>query len=164
MITGERMRWLVLTACVSAAACGQAETPPASTAAVAISDITYASGFYGPEHNADGLEWRWMGTEGVIRLKNTRRDMALNINVVTPQGLEGAPTVTIEFNGAVLDQSSGIMAFEKKYEVAADKQSTGDTSELVIRTDKSVVPSELGSGNDKRRLGLSISRLSWQPQ
>ena len=159
---GRRYLWLVIAACVGAGACGGADS--SGRDANSADDITYVSGFFAPERDGTLPEWRWMGPEGLMQLKNTRRNMVLKLRLAAPRGVEGFPAVTLTFNGNLLDQVTDSSDFGREYKIAADRQSAGERSELVIRTDRTIVPKERGASNDERRLGLSVSQASWLPQ
>lgn len=164
---------LILSLCLLiGAACSSEptkEAPPAASApsapaAPATPKIAYVSGFFDEERGGGGETWRWMGPEGLIRLKNTGRDMMLTLTGSTPVGpLKGAPTVTITLNGEQLDQFPGADTITKQYPVPAAKQGAGEYSELRIASSKSFVPQEVDKRfQDKRRLAFSLAKLTWE--
>ena len=154
---------LLVAVCLGSAACGRSEKPSSAAASAPKNDIAFIKGFY-DEERSPNLTWRWMENEGVIRLANTHRDMVLRLQGSALEHLDRTPTVTIELNGQLLDRITGSMDFETEYEVGAAMQSSGDASELVIRTDQVVVPSAIGISGDSRHLGLSMTEVSWQPR
>jgi hypothetical protein len=144
-------------------AAGAAESPAAATPAA---EIAYASGTYDLERGPDGSTWRWLGPEGVIRLKNTGRDMKLKIVGRAPlDRFPKPPVVTITLNGEQLDQvTTTAEPLDKEYTIPAAKQS-GEWSELRIISDRHFVPKDVHKGSDDtRQLSFSLSSVSWEPQ
>lgn len=153
---------LLSVACSSQPA---SNTAPASAPGTAAPAIVYAQGFYDEEQGGDGNRWRWMTTDGVVRLKNTQRDMVLTIAGSSPTHVfKSDPTVTLTLNGAPLDQFAGKKeGVEKRYEIPAGKLGSGDYAELRISSDKSMVPEEVNKTiADKRRLAFQLGKLTWQ--
>jgi hypothetical protein len=129
-------------------------------------DIIYSKGFYGLEHDAN-ISWRWMDTEGIIKLKNTRRDMRLSLSGHLPMEQFGKPPViTITLNGTKLDQlTATTAALDKEYAIRAEQQGSDEWSELRIITDKFFVPKEVDKrATDPRRLAFSVTKLTWEPK
>jgi hypothetical protein len=152
------------------AACGAPSEPEKKSAADAKTEapppVSYALGFFPRERSDDGLTWRWMGEEGVIRLRNTHRDMVLTIEGRVPQQLAQPPAINIEFNGEVLDTIAGAKGeVQRKYDVPAGKQTADEWSRLRITTDQTFVPHEKDPNSpDTRRLGFSVYDLLWEPK
>lgn len=165
---------LVLLSLLTLAACSgepAKDTPPAATPAsapgapgVPAPKIAYAAGFYDEERDGGGNTWRWMGPEGVVRLRNTGREMALTITGSTPLSpLKSTPTVTVTLNGQQLDQFPGADAVTKQYAVSPAQQGPGEYSELRIASNKSFVPQEVNKQfQDTRRLAFSLGKLTWE--
>ena len=127
--------------------------------------IDYSSGFFPQERGQDGSTWHWMGSEGVIRLKNTHRDMQLSIKGLVPQEVT-QPTIGVEFNGEALDPIVGDRGeVQRKYDIPAAKQGTDEWSRLRITTNQTFVPHEKDpEAPDPRRLGFAVYDLSWEPK
>jgi hypothetical protein len=160
---------VLLTLClfICAACSGEPAkvTQPAATPASAPApQIAYAAGFFDEERGTGGETWRWMGPEGTVRLKNTKRDMMLNLIGTSPLGpLKGAPTLTITFNGEQLEQFPGAETVTKQYFIPAAKQGSGEYAELRIASSKSFVPQEVDQRfQDTRRLAFSLGKLTWE--
>ena len=162
---------LITFSLLASAACSgepAKDTPPAATPAAASGapgpKIGYAAGFYDEERNAGGDAWRWMGPEGVVRLKNTGREMTLTITGSSPLNpLKGTPTVTISLNGQQLEQFPGAEAIRKQYAITPTQQGPGEYSELRIASSKSFVPQEVNPQfQDTRRLAFSLGGLTWE--
>lgn len=144
------------------------DTPPAAMPPTASGTpgpkIAYAAGFYDEERDAGGNTWRWMGPEGVVRLKNTGREMTLTITGSSPLSpLKSAPTVTVTLNGQQLEQFPGADAITKQYAVSPAQQGPGEYSELRIASSKSFVPQEVNPKfQDTRRLAFQLNKLIWE--
>lgn len=145
------------------------DTPPAATPATAPAvttgpRIAYAAGFYDEERDGGGNSWRWMGPEGVVRLKNTGREMTLAIAGSSPLSpLKSTPTVTVTLNGQQLEQFSGANTITKQYAITPAQQGPGEYSELRIASSKSFVPQEVNPQfKDTRRLAFQLSKLTWE--
>ncbi|MEO6725005.1 MAG: hypothetical protein ABIP14_06855 [Blastocatellia bacterium] len=161
---------LLALCCLSGAACsdnGAKNTAqPALTFATPTPEpkVVYAQGFFDQE-GTDGGTWRWMGPEGVVRLKNGGHDMTLTFAGSSPMHVFKSPvTIKLTFNGMPLDQFTGkAEGVEKRYEIPSSKLGSGDFSELRISSDKSMVPHEVDKTlQDSRRLALSLSKLKWE--
>ena len=126
-------------------------------------EIDYKVGFFAPERGPNGSTWRWMGPEGVIRLRNTRRDMLLSIKGYVPAQVPQPSAINVKFNGEPLDQM--LMTKEeaqKQYAIPAAKQGSGEWSELVLSANQSYIPHEADPTiPDPRRLAFSLSSLEW---
>jgi len=163
------VRLMLFLLLVGAAGCAKEKSDGTAGAAATFppeASISYGRGFYDLEQGTDGSTWRWMGEEGVVKLRNTRRDMRLKLSGDAPlERFPQPPTIKLEFNGEPLDQFTATLGLmEKEYTIPAAKQ-TGDWSELRISTDKSFVPKEVDKGaTDWRRLGFSVSKLVWEPK
>jgi len=140
------------------AAAAASPTPPI--------EIIYSKGFYGQEHDAT-VSWRWMDTEGIVKLKNLHRDMRLKLAGRAPvEHLREAPVITINFNGKQLDKLTGTKELlDKEYTISTEQQGKDDWLELRITSDKFFVPKEVDKGaTDPRRLAFSVTRLIWEPK
>jgi hypothetical protein len=158
------------------AACGSSPEPPAAGGGTpqqsrtapapepsAAGPINFASGFYAAERN-DRDSWRWMGPEGIVRLKNYHRDMVLKINANLPSQTTGDGKISLELNGAPLDEVIG-RSIAKGFSIASTRQGEGEWVELRVRSSTSFVPKELDpASTDKRRLGLLLRELAWEPK
>ena len=125
--------------------------------------VVYTQGFYDLEQDG-ATTWRWMSERGVVRLKNTGKDMKLRLVGRAPAvELKGPQTLTVSLNGEKLDEVSGKDDLQKEIIVPAAKQGSAPASELVITASKSFVPKELSAkSNDTRKLAFSLNQLTWQ--
>ncbi len=147
-------------------ACGSDEKAggPGATAPPPPNDVVYAQGFFDLESDPT-MSWRWMEPEGVVRLKNTGKEMVLRLAGRAPvERFKQAPLIKIAFNGVPLDQATATPEFlNKEYTISAAQQGKGDWSELRITSDKSFVPKEVDPrGTDSRRLAFSLTKLTWE--
>jgi hypothetical protein len=141
--------------------CGCSSTKPAEPPAN-IEPVTYVSGFLPEERDAEGT-FRWMVTDGVIRLRNMRKDMALSVEGFVPLQLTQPPTLTFELNGSPLGEKPTVKGANAiRQDVAASQQGNGDAAELHIRASQVFVPADIIPGSiDKRPLGFAIRRIAW---
>lgn len=151
---------LLLTACESG------EKEAVNPTATPAPDVVYEKGFYPLEKDDKaGLSWRWMGTEGIVKVKNTKKDMTLKIAGNVPmERFPQPPTLAVLINGEELekfDAAAGLM--EKTFTVPAAKLGSGDYAEVKITTSKTFVPKDVVKGaTDPRTLGFSLTNLTWQ--
>lgn len=143
-------------------ACGGGNTEETDS----VETIVYSEGFFNLERDGD-ITWRWMEPEGVVRLKNTGRDMTLRITGRPPlQQLKNTPKIKIAFNGAILEEIDVISdTLTKEYTITPAQQGAGEWSELRITSDGYFVPKLVDKNSpDERRLAFSLTGLSWQPR
>ena len=139
---------------------GTTTTPPP--------DIVYEKGFYPLEKDDKaGASWRWMGNEGIVKVKNTKKDMTLKIAGNVPMDrFPQPPSIAISINGEELEKfnaTAGLM--EKVYSVPAAKLGSSDFAEIKITTTKAFTPKDSIKGaTDPRALGFSLTNLTWQPK
>jgi hypothetical protein len=129
-------------------------------------EIIYSKGFYDLERDPSG-SWRWMGQEGLVKLKNTRREMRLRLSGRSPiEQYRPAQVITITLNGKQLDQLTASKELvDKEYTISADGQGSDDWLDLRITSDKSFVPKEVDKRSaDGRRLAFSLMKLTWEPK
>jgi hypothetical protein len=128
--------------------------------------ILYAEGFSDQER--DGANsWRWMEPEGVVKLKNTGREMVLKITGRPPvEQLAKMPKIKIALNGVTLEEVAGSAeVLTREYAITAAQQGGGEWSELRIYSDEYFVPKNVyKNSTDERRLAFSLTSLSWQPK
>src|SRR5258708_37484087 len=78
--------------------------PAAAPSPTPEANVVYDKGFFDLERDQN-ISWRWMSEEGVIRLKNLKRDAVLKIKGNVPQDrFPQPPTITVKLNGEQLDQ------------------------------------------------------------
>lgn len=144
----------------------QGDAPPTSTRAprpilsLAVADgpVTFGDGWYA-EEGMPPSSWRWMSSRSVTTLPPAHGRMRLQLSFYIPSELRDAPTVTVALDRHVLGRtrvqgSEAVFAYEVD---GADRP-----HELVIVTDRTFVPATKG-GDDKRELGLSLTRVAWLP-
>jgi hypothetical protein len=163
----------VLACALAFAACKDKdeEPPPMSAkstttptpAATPEPPVAYTQGFYDLEQDG-ATTWRWMSERGVVRLKNTGKDMKLRLAGRAPAvELKGEQKLTVTFNGEKLEEIAGKDDLQKEIVVPAAKQGSAPVSELVITASKSFVPKEIDKkSNDSRKLAFSLQQLTWQ--
>lgn len=154
---------LVLGVLGLAGCAGEEKTGGAASSPLPPQDIVYAQGFYDLERDAN-ISWRWMEPEGVVRLKNSGKDMSLKLSGRAPvERFKQPPVIRIAINGVQLDQITGTPEIlNREYTITAAQQGKADWSELRITSDKSFVPKDVDpGGTDPRRLAFSLTNLTW---
>lgn len=136
---------------------------PTGTAAPTVEpEISYGDGF-SPLERDGANSWRWMGTEGIVKLKSSNKDMKLSLAGSVPMDVfPQAPSLKVLFNGEQLDQFPAAQNIVKEYTIPAAKQSGKAYSELKIVTDKTFTPKDRDKkSSDERKLGFSLTKLEW---
>ena len=159
---------LTFTACVN-----KEDEPPmnpttsaptkATPAATPEPEIAYGQGFF--EAERDGANaWRWMTEQGVIRLKNTGKEMKLHLTGAAPvTQLKASPTFKVTFNGEPLEEFAAKAEVDKSYVIPAAKQGSGVASELKISVSQYFVPKQFDpKSNDERHLSFQLRQLTWE--
>ena len=139
-------------------------TPAAATTPTPEPQVIYEKGFFDEERDRD-LTWRWMSEEGVIRLKNPKRDAVLKIRGNVPKDrFPQPPTITMKLNGEQLDQfPAPTEPTEKVYNIPAARLGNGDFAELTISSSRVFIPKEVDKNSaDPRHLSFSLQGLSWE--
>ena len=123
--------------------------------------IDFRDGWYG-EESSGILPWRWMSKRSEARLSPIRGRAMLSLSLYVPlDGLGAPPHVTIRLNGVILDR---FVAERKNVSRAYNVEARRDApNELVIETDRTVVPAAFRAGSDRRELGLRLNSLVWMP-
>ena len=159
---------LALLIVVSALSACSSEPKPAEpdararAARPARSDIEYGIGFYEEERNSNG-QWRWIGPDARVVLKNTHQPMLLAIRGLIPARLVKDQTLTIQFNGATLDTIHGVDGvIEREYTISPEQQTTRDRSDLTFHASHSYVPKNIDPATgDGRVLSFTLYSLAW---
>jgi hypothetical protein len=122
--------------------------------------IKFGPGWYRDEEGAEGELWRWMGKESHTLLEGLGNETLLGFAATFPLDGEPVPTVTITFDGKVIDR---FMPRSKNVERSYVVQSRrGVPDELVMSVDQAINPARMHHGNDTRDLGLQLHRLIWK--
>jgi hypothetical protein len=151
---------LFLTSCDSPK---EADAPAAKpNVPVASTEVIFGDGLTHVEGDKN-ITWRWMSTEGLVKLKNSTKDMKLTLTGNVPMSaFPQPPTLTIFFNGKQLDQFPGAQNVAKEYTIPAADQAGKEFSELKITTNKTFVPKEVDKkSSDDRKLGFSVTKVDW---
>lgn len=119
----------------------------------------FAEGWYEAE-NTGAEVWRWMGRRSVTWLPAVDGASTLRLNMQFPlDTLPQTPTVTVRFNGKVVDQfRPNDWQLERRYELAS--LASGE-NELVIESSIAVNPLAQGLNEDPRDLGILLRSMSW---
>src|SRR5258708_5047785 len=164
------VRSTVITLAVAAAALVSAHCarrPQADeTRAVMGDPIDYGLGFFPEERAPDASTWRWMGPEGIIRLRNSHREMVLTIAGRFPERGAQPSAMDGEFNDEPLDPlPAATRDAERQYVIPAEKQGAAEWSRLLLTAHAVFVPHQLDPRSpDRRELAFMVRRVSWQPR
>jgi len=126
--------------------------------------IDFGLGFYPEERAGDSPAWRWMGQEGIIRLRNSHRDMVLTIKGRFPLQVAKPSAIDVEFNHEPFDPIPATTRdAEARYVISAEKQGNAEWSRLLLTAHASFVPHALDPQSpDRRELAFSVVGLSWE--
>ena len=125
--------------------------------------LVYGQGWNGPEMSSqnDLEEWRWTEAQAHVSFRNPNRDVTIYLQLDgRPDLFDGAQQVSLQIGSEVVD-SFTLHTGERllrRTEVPAARLGDGDVVDLVIATDRSFVPAELGE-TDTRRLGVRVFHL-----
>jgi hypothetical protein len=121
--------------------------------------VAYASGWY-DEEGEEPSTWRWMAAHSRTIMKGYGGPAVVELDLHAPMDAEAAPSVTITFDGRVLDRFVPAQeVFSRRYVV----ESVADAShELLIDVDRVVNPKKMHRGGDERDLGLQLLSLRWK--
>jgi len=120
----------------------------------------FVSGWYQSEKNGQE-ENRWMGGHSTTILPGRSGDSVVRLVYDIPDELlPQHPTVTVKFNGVIIDQSKPADAhISHDYHVEPAPNGAPNTLELEI--DRTFNPRAQHLGDDQRELGLLIHFLAW---
>lgn len=122
--------------------------------------VQFAEGWHDAERDAGGRPFRWMGGRSRTLLESLPQRGQLSAELYAPLDAEPVPTVTIVFNGTVIERFRPAAAeFHRTYELDSRP---GVPGELVISVDRVVNQARMGLGGDARDLGLRVTGLSWK--
>ncbi len=122
--------------------------------------IKFGSGWYGQEQNEGGDRWRWMSNESHMLLEPLGRRAQLALTIELPLYAEPAPTVTVIFDGNVVDRFVPKKSDVERLYVVPSR--SGAPDELVLSVDHVINPSHTHPGGDHRDLGLALHRIVWK--
>jgi hypothetical protein len=112
------------------------------------------------EHNAM-VQWQWTKKDGVIAVKNPKKDALLYLEVDNPGNAFTEPQhVTVRLNGTTVDEFDLQPRAPqlKRIPLTAAQLGTADMAELRISVDRTYVPALLPAANsrDPRELGVRV--------
>jgi hypothetical protein len=116
-------------------------------------------GWYDEESNAQST-WRWMGTRGTLFLQPFLNKGRLTVNAGVPlDALTVPPTITITFNGEVIDRFAVTDSLFSRSFVVATRPNAWN--ELRLETSEAVNQVKRGTGADGRDLGIRLDAIEW---
>ena len=130
--------------------------------------ISYENGWYGLETAVDdpAIQWQWTAGSALSSFPNPRTGVVIYLHAYANVEAAGEPAevrVRVGSPGALLEVARFRVeqpgAFLERIYVPAKLMGGMDAVELLIRTDKVLVPSEVESSSDSRSLGLRVFNL-----
>jgi hypothetical protein len=116
--------------------------------------VRFESGWFGDEYTADN-RWQWMAQKSVTRLPALPITGELSIKAFVPvKSMPHAPTVTITWNGAIIERGLSGESLDRKWILPSQP---GQANELRIEVDTVAPP----SARDWRAFGLQLFEISW---
>lgn len=121
--------------------------------------LEYGPGWYGEESGGTSA-WRWMSGRASVRLQPLPRKGRLTLAGYVPLDAIAPPTITITFNGQLLERFVPTEAnFNRTYEVDAR---AGAWNDLQFETTEVINQARRGVPNgDPRDLGIRVDFLDW---
>ena len=120
----------------------------------------FVSGWYAPERNGQE-ENRWMSGHSTTILPGRSGDSVLRLVYDIPDELMPQhPTVTVKFNGVIIDQSPAADAHPSR-DFHVDPAPNGAPNTLELQIDRTLNPRAQHLGDDQRELGLLVHFLAW---
>ena len=124
-------------------------------------DVLYTSGWYPPEQESAGVQWRWSEKVGILLFRNPRRDALVYLNLrgsdadVPPRNV----TVTVGERVAARFKTSPGDLVQK---IPLSESLLGDTDDVRLRlqVDRLFVPAAAPNSDnpDRRPLGVQLLR------
>lgn len=116
--------------------------------------VTYGRGFFNAERDDTGLIWRWMTDDGIVTVRNDKRDVHLRLSASAPIA---KAVLRLELNGELLDEFAlEGDRFEKAYDIPAARLGVGAECQLHLTTS-----AVLDAQHDPRHLGLRVFEIAW---
>ena len=132
--------------------------------------LAFLDGWHGPETAADNqsIEWQWTRKEGVLRLRNPRRNAVFYLHYDgQPAMFETPQTVTVSVGAEVIDtfQVSTLDEAIRKIPIKSAQFGPDDVVMIRIAVDKTFVPALAKPGSaDSRELGIRVFHAFVEPQ
>jgi hypothetical protein len=129
--------------------------------------LLYEDGWHPEEFDADAsAQWRWTSDQASVSFRNPRSDAVLYLQLAGRPDLFDTPQVVSVTTGEeTLHEITLDTADEQFLEIdlSAAQLGAGDTVRLDLRVEPSFVPSEIGAGDDDRRLGVRVFYAFLEP-
>lgn len=124
----------------------------------------YGDGFHEPElDNSRALSWRWMSERAVIEVPQTAGDVTLVLRGESPLTYFDTPsTLEARVGDARLGRVELSGDFTLRFGVRAQRLASSG-GQIVLTTSQSFSPAERGRSGDRRRLGLRLYAVHFEP-
>jgi hypothetical protein len=132
--------------------------------------VVFREGWHPPEApRGSGVEWRWSTKSSTLMFANPKKDVDLTLELDQPNTVFSvAQHVEIRLGGAVVDDFDLEPGSPLVRRIALGQSQLGDgqSVELVVVTDKTLVPAKLAAlqSSDTRQLGVRVFRAFVQPK
>jgi hypothetical protein len=138
------------------------------TSEAAPAPVTFAKGWYTAEVGDGGQEWRWSSREATITFKNPKRDSTLYLELEQTVPLAESQRVEVRLGTEPLEAFALPFGMREMRRIllAAPQLGEGETSELTVTVDRTVVPARVPElrSQDARELGVRVFRVYIQPK
>jgi hypothetical protein len=106
-----------------------------------------------------GRAWRWMSDRGTLTVKGKWNDVTLTLAAESPRKYFPSPsTVVVRAGKAELARFDAADDFVREIRVPQAALLSAE-GQITIETTQTFTPAERGQGQDRRRLGLRLSRV-----
>jgi hypothetical protein len=133
--------------------------------------LVFKSGWHEAEvaDPASGIEWQWSKKEGVLTFRNPRRDVELFLDVDQPVTAISPPQHVEVHIGTTAIDSFDLPPGQRvlrRVRLATTQLGSGDTVELGIAVDRTLVPAAIPSlkSGDSRELGIRVFHAYVEPK
>lgn len=124
-----------------------------------LAQMRMGEGWYDEESNEQST-WHWMGVRGTLLLQTFSGPGRLILRAYVPlDAVKVPPTITVTFNGQVIDRFVPNEADFTRTYVAASRPN--GWNELRLETSEAVNQVKRGTGPDPRDLGLRLDEIEW---
>ncbi len=133
--------------------------------------LVYKDGWHPAEVAADtnAVAWQWTKGDATLTFRNPHRDVTLYLDVDSPvAGVAGGQKIGLLVGGTAFDEFSlePRQRLLRRSKITAAQLGSGDTVELRVHVDKTIVPAKMPNmhSSDPRELGIRVFHAFVQPE
>jgi hypothetical protein len=137
-------------------------TPPLYLDDLPEARVNFGEGWYQKEYGPNHLDsWRWISNKAHCLLKGADRDLVLFIHGWVPEDVYDEPIeLSLYLAGNSIGEYTELMSdFIIRLQITPEQILPNETEELVIQTNKSFQPAQLGNSHDTRDLSVMIKQF-----